>query len=156
MAIRQTRRTVLKAGSALAAASILPSGSYAQSEPLRLGVLSALTGAGGADGPRMLESMQLVAPEVDAVGADGVIQVRTQNQGTRVLLSVADNGCGMTEAFVRDSLFRPFQSTKKKGLGIGLFQCRAIVQAHGGGMQVESKVGEGTTFLVSLPVKDGQ
>ena len=98
----------------------------------------------------------LVLNARDAVGADGVIQVRTQNQGTRVLLSVADNGCGMTEAFVRDSLFRPFQSTKKKGLGIGLFQCRAIVQAHGGGMQVESKVGEGTTFLVSLPVKDGQ
>jgi ABC-type branched-subunit amino acid transport system substrate-binding protein len=68
MAIRQTRRTVLKAGSALAAASVLPSGSYAQSEPLRLGVLTALTGAGGADGPRMLKAMQLVADEVNAVG----------------------------------------------------------------------------------------
>ncbi len=68
MAIRQTRRTVLKAGSALAAASILPSGAYAQSEPLRLGVLTALTGAGGADGPRMLKAMQLVADEVNAVG----------------------------------------------------------------------------------------
>ena len=59
-----------------------------------------------------------------------------------VVLSVADNGCGMSQAFLKDSLFRPFQSTKKKGLGIGLFQSRAIVQAHGGGMQVESEVGQ--------------
>ena len=43
---------------------------------------------------------------------------------------------------MKDSLFRPFQSTKKKGLGIGLFQSRAIVQAHGGGMHVESEVGQ--------------
>jgi putative PEP-CTERM system histidine kinase len=98
----------------------------------------------------------LVLNAQDAVGPEGVIQVRTSINGQRVLLSVADNGCGMTETFLRESLFRPFQSTKKKGLGIGLFQCRAIVQAHGGGMQVESEAGKGTTFLVSLPVKDAQ
>ena len=57
---------------------------------------------------------------------------------------------------MKESLFRPFQSTKKKGLGIGLFQSRAIVQAHGGGMHVESEVGKGTTFLVSFPVNDEQ
>ena len=72
------------------------------------------------------------------------------------MLSVTDNGCGMSPAFLKESLFRPFQSTKKKGLGIGLFQSRAIVQAHGGGMQVESEVGKGTTFLVSFPVNDEQ
>lgn len=98
----------------------------------------------------------LVLNAQDAVGSAGVIQVRTSINGQRVLLSVADNGCGMSETFLRESLFRPFQSTKKKGLGIGLFQCRAIVQAHGGGMQVESQAGKGTTFLVSLPVKDAQ
>ena len=98
----------------------------------------------------------LVMNAQDAVGAEGVIQVRTSINGQRVFLSVADNGCGMSETFLKESLFRPFQSTKKKGLGIGLFQCRAIVQAHGGGMQVESVAGKGTTFLVSLPVKDAQ
>ena len=90
----------------------------------------------------------------DAVGRDGTIRVCTETHGGRVLLSVVDNGCGMSDTFLRESLFRPFQSTKKKGLGIGLFQCRAIVQAHGGGMRVESEVGKGTTFLVSLPAKD--
>ena len=98
----------------------------------------------------------LVLNARDAVGANGVIHVRTQSQGRRVVLSVMDNGCGMTPAFLKESLFRPFQTTKKKGLGIGLFQCRAIVQAHGGGVHVESEVGKGTTFLVSLPVKDAR
>jgi putative PEP-CTERM system histidine kinase len=96
----------------------------------------------------------LVLNARDALGLQGAIQVRTENQGKRVLLSVRDNGCGMSQAFLKESLFRPFQSTKKKGLGIGLFQARAIVQAHGGGMQVESEVGKGTTFRVTLPVKN--
>jgi signal transduction histidine kinase len=62
----------------------------------------------------------------------------------------------MSQVFVKESLFRPFHSTKKKGLGIGLFQSRAIVQAHRGGMHVESELGKGTTFLVSFPVKTQQ
>jgi len=97
----------------------------------------------------------LVLNARDALGAGGRIQVRTELRGAgRVVLSVVDNGCGMSQAFLKESLFRPFQSTKKKGLGIGLFQSRAIVQAHGGGMHVESEIGKGTTFLVSFPVYD--
>jgi putative PEP-CTERM system histidine kinase len=94
----------------------------------------------------------LVLNARDALTSDGAIQVRTEAKGDRVVLSITDNGCGMSHAFMRESLFRPFQSTKKKGLGIGLFQIRAIVNAHGGRMQVESEVGKGTTFVVSLPV----
>ena len=59
----------------------------------------------------------------------------------------------MSPGFVRDSLFRPFQSTKKKGLGIGMFQTRMVVEAHGGTIQVESEAGKGTTVRVSLPAK---
>ena len=94
----------------------------------------------------------LVINAKEALGPEGQIRVRTESQGARVVLSVTDNGCGMSASFMKESLFRPFQSTKKKGLGIGLFQARAIVQAHGGGMNVESEAGKGTTFLVSLPV----
>ena len=94
----------------------------------------------------------LVLNARDALGLDGRIEVRTEQRDGRVLLSVTDNGCGMDQAFVRDSLFRPFQSTKKKGLGIGLFQSRAIVHAHGGTIHVQSELSRGTTFLVSLPV----
>jgi putative PEP-CTERM system histidine kinase len=94
----------------------------------------------------------LVLNARDALGADGRIEVRTEHRDGRVFLSVSDNGCGMDPTFVKDSLFRPFQSTKKKGLGIGLFQSRSIVHAHGGAIHVESEIGRGTTFSISLPV----
>jgi putative PEP-CTERM system histidine kinase len=85
------------------------------------------------------------------VESGGHIQVRTDHRGGRVVLSVADDGCGMSPAFLKESLFRPFQSTKKKGLGIGMFQSRMVVEAHGGTIQVESEAGKGTTVRVSLP-----
>jgi signal transduction histidine kinase len=98
----------------------------------------------------------LVLNARDALDGGGAIQVRTEHRRGRIVLSVADNGCGMSPAFLSDSLFKPFQSTKAKGLGIGLFQSRAIVHAHGGSVQVESESGEGTTFQVSFPTKVGQ
>lgn len=87
----------------------------------------------------------------DAVANGGTITVSTLAQAGRVVLSVADNGRGMSEEFVRDALFRPFQSTKKDGLGIGMFQARLIVEAHRGTIHVDSEAGRGTTFRVSLP-----
>lgn len=96
----------------------------------------------------------LVLNARDALGAGGRIRVRTEHLRDSVVLTIADNGCGMSAAFVKDSLFRPFQSTKKEGLGIGMFQSQMIVEAHGGGIWVESEQGKGSTFRVSLPVKD--
>jgi signal transduction histidine kinase len=58
----------------------------------------------------------------------------------------------MSPLFLRDSLFRPFHTTKKDGLGIGLFQSRMIVEAHRGTIQVESEPGKGSTFRVILPL----
>jgi putative PEP-CTERM system histidine kinase len=95
----------------------------------------------------------LVLNARDAVADGGEIQVRTALEDGRVVVSVADNGCGMSHTFIRDSLFRPFQSTKAKGLGIGLFQSRRIVEAHGGQVLVESEPGRGTTFRVTFPLK---
>jgi putative PEP-CTERM system histidine kinase len=97
----------------------------------------------------------LVLNARDALGPGGRIGIRTEHAGGSVVLSVTDNGCGMSAAFLKDSLFRPFQSTKKKGLGIGMFQSRMIVEAHGGTIRVESEAGKGSTFRVSLPVKQG-
>ena len=88
----------------------------------------------------------------DAVGMEGQVTVETGERGGWAALSVADDGCGMSAAFLRDSLFRPFQTTKKKGLGIGMFQSRMIVEAHRGSIEVKSSPGIGTTFRVLLPL----
>jgi putative PEP-CTERM system histidine kinase len=95
----------------------------------------------------------LVLNARDAVGANGRITVETARQGEWVALSVSDNGCGMTEQFIKNSLFRPFRSTKKEGLGIGMFQSKTIVEAHRGKIHVESELGVGTKFRVILPLK---
>ena len=88
----------------------------------------------------------------EAIKAAGAIRVQTAKENGWVLFSVADDGCGMSDEFIRQSLFKPFQTTKKSGLGIGLFHSKAIVEAHQGRIEVESEVGKGTTFRVLLPI----
>ncbi len=64
---------------------------------------------------------------------------------------VKDEGCGIPEEFLRRHIFTPFKTTKKKGLGIGLYQCKQIVEAHGGKIEVTSEVERGSVFTVWLP-----
>jgi signal transduction histidine kinase len=64
---------------------------------------------------------------------------------------VTDSGCGMTDEFVRTSLFVPFQTTKKGGWGIGLYQAREIMTAHAGRIEVSSQEGHGTTVTLLFP-----
>jgi putative PEP-CTERM system histidine kinase len=88
----------------------------------------------------------------DALEPGGEVRIETSQTDDWAILSVADNGCGMSPIFLRASLFRPFQTTKKKGLGIGMFQSKMIVEAHRGKIQVESEPGAGTTIRVMLPL----
>lgn len=88
----------------------------------------------------------------DAVGSEGEVKIQTAAENEWAIVSVADNGCGMTPEFVRSSLFRPFQTTKKKGLGIGMFQSKMIVEAHQGRILVKSEPAVGTTFRIMLPL----
>jgi putative PEP-CTERM system histidine kinase len=90
----------------------------------------------------------------DATGKTGEIRVETAIDDRWAALSVSDNGCGMSQEFVARSLFRPFQTTKKKGVGIGLFHTKMIVEAHRGRIEVKSEEGKGTTFRVLLPLKE--
>jgi putative PEP-CTERM system histidine kinase len=69
-----------------------------------------------------------------------------------IVFRVRDTGRGMSEEFIRTSLFRPFATSKSTGLGVGLSQCRSIVEALGGAITVESRPGAGTTFAVHLPL----
>jgi putative PEP-CTERM system histidine kinase len=88
----------------------------------------------------------------EALGRDGRITIATSVSEGRASLSVSDNGRGMSPEFISRSLFRPFQTTKKKGLGIGMFQSKLIVEAHQGLLQVQSAPGRGTTFRLLLPL----
>jgi hypothetical protein len=94
----------------------------------------------------------LIMNASEAVNGNGVIHVSTIHEAGTVGFAVRDNGCGMSSEFIEKSLFRPFQTTKKKGLGIGLFHSRLIVEAHRGTVEVNSTVGTGTEFRVVLPI----
>lgn len=97
--------------------------------------------------------VNLILNAIEAIPADGAVRVSTAEDGGWLVLHVSDNGCGMSDEFLRRSLFRPFQTTKKHGLGIGMFQSRMIVEAHGGRIHVSSQIGRGSTFEIFLPVR---
>jgi putative PEP-CTERM system histidine kinase len=95
----------------------------------------------------------LVLNANDAVNERGDIRISTTTDNGWVVLSVADSGCGMSQDFIRENLFRPFQTTKKNGTGIGMFQSKLIVEAHKGRIEVDSTENQGTTFRVMLPIE---
>jgi hypothetical protein len=92
----------------------------------------------------------------EALGETGEIELsaglESEAAGAQNLVfRVCDNGRGMSDEFIRESLFRPFATTKPTGLGVGLSQCRSIVEVMGGAITVESHAGSGTRFAVHLP-----
>ncbi|MDD2558674.1 MAG: PEP-CTERM system histidine kinase PrsK [Desulfuromonadaceae bacterium] len=72
-----------------------------------------------------------------------------ENKGA--FIRVTDSGAGMSAEFIHTRLFKPFETTKEKGMGIGLYQCRQIIEGHGGHIDVQSELGGGTTFTLWLP-----
>jgi putative PEP-CTERM system histidine kinase len=99
---------------------------------------------------KVIENLMINA--ADALGNEGRITVATRYDEKWAEISVGDNGCGMSREFMTTELFKPFRTTKKKGMGIGLFHCKTIVEAHGGRIEVESETGKGSTFKVFLPL----
>jgi putative PEP-CTERM system histidine kinase len=95
----------------------------------------------------------LVLNAKEAIDKIGEIRVTTGRKDAWVILCVSDTGCGMSKEFMEKSLFRPFKTTKKRGMGIGLYHSQMIVEAHHGKIEVESEIGRGTTFRVFLPMK---
>lgn len=94
----------------------------------------------------------LLLNSIEATDERGVIGIETGRSGGYAFIRAKDNGCGMSKSFIQTALFRPFMTTKSRGLGIGLFQCRQIVEAHEGRIEVESAEGEGSIFTVYLPL----
>ncbi len=95
----------------------------------------------------------LVVNAREAMTDGGIVRVTTATADGQVLLTVTDTGHGMDEDFIRNGLFRPFHSTKTKGLGIGMFQCKKIIEAHDGTIRVASTPGCSTSFTVAFPTQ---
>ena len=96
--------------------------------------------------------LNLLVNAVEATGGGQSVRVVYGRRDGLAFVEVCDSGCGMNADFMKNKLFKPFETTKKHGFGIGLYQCRQIVEAHGGKIGVESREGEGTTFSVFLPL----
>jgi putative PEP-CTERM system histidine kinase len=88
----------------------------------------------------------------DATPSDGKVSVEVSQAGPHVTISVTDTGKGMEPEFLRDRLFRPFDTTKgAAGMGIGAHQAREYVCSLGGHVDVQSSPGQGTRFAITLP-----
>ncbi|MBI5376482.1 MAG: PEP-CTERM system histidine kinase PrsK [Candidatus Schekmanbacteria bacterium] len=85
----------------------------------------------------------------------GVIDISVNKNNDRINVSISDNGKGITQDFIKKSLFKPFQTTKEGGLGIGLYQCKTIIGAHEKAtLDVESEKGKGAKFIISFPISE--
>jgi signal transduction histidine kinase len=94
----------------------------------------------------------LIQNAVEATSPEGEVKVTVRRQGQKALIEVRDSGKGMSEEFIRDGLFRPFESTKASGMGIGTYESREYIRELGGKMEVQSTPGKGSSFLIALPV----
>jgi two-component system NtrC family sensor kinase len=91
----------------------------------------------------------------DAIERDGRVCLRTRREGLEVQTEVEDTGCGMSEEQM-EKVFFPFYTTKGvgKGTGLGLSISYGIIESFGGRIEVRSRVGEGTTFTLALPIRE--
>ncbi|HNC53085.1 MAG TPA: PEP-CTERM system histidine kinase PrsK [Accumulibacter sp.] len=96
----------------------------------------------------------LVQNALDATEHGGRVWVRLARQGAQALVEVGDNGHGMSPEFVRERLFKPFQTTKPTGMGIGAYESFQYVHELGGKMSVDSAVDVGTQVDLLLPLFD--
>lgn len=95
-------------------------------------------------------ALNLMLNAVEATEGNRLVEVEVGEQELPYL-RVIDQGCGIPDAYLHHLLFTPFMSTKKHGLGIGLYQSKQIVEAHGGSIEVVSRLDHGSAFTVWLP-----
>lgn len=93
----------------------------------------------------------LIQNAQEATQDDGIVEVVVSDESEWVNIEIKDSGCGMDTEFLRNHLFRPFDTTKgNAGMGIGVYESREFVSSLGGRMDVISTPGEGTSFTIKL------
>ncbi|HKY45545.1 MAG TPA: ATP-binding protein [Pyrinomonadaceae bacterium] len=105
------------------------------------------------DAARVEEVIEnLVLNALEAMESGGTLTIEAcENADGAPMFSVSDTGRGMSRSFIEQRLFRPFSTTKKTGIGLGLYTCREVIKASSGTIEVDSVEGAGTTFRVVLP-----
>jgi putative PEP-CTERM system histidine kinase len=99
--------------------------------------------------------VHLIRNAQEATGRDGTVRIGVAAAGAGVEITIEDTGCGMDPEFIRNRLFRPFDTTKgSKGMGIGVYQARTLIMDAGGSLRVESEPGVGSRFAIWLPLHD--
>jgi signal transduction histidine kinase len=97
--------------------------------------------------------LNVVMNALQAMPEGGRLSIAVGRAGGAAEIRVEDSGCGIAPDD-RERIFDPFFTTKKEGTGLGLSVCYGIVQRHGGEIEVESEIGEGTTVKIRLPERD--
>ncbi|MBU4262514.1 MAG: response regulator [Proteobacteria bacterium] len=98
--------------------------------------------------------MNLLVNAAHAIDNQGMIRIKTFTENDLIVVSITDTGCGISPE-IQNKIFAPFFTTKKAGVGtgLGLSIVTEIVARHGGEISVESEVGKGSTFTISIPVQ---
>jgi signal transduction histidine kinase len=96
--------------------------------------------------------VNLVENAVDAMPTGGTLTVSSEESGESVKISFTDTGMGMPNATMKN-LWKPLQTTKAKGMGMGLAICKRIIDAHKGDITIENRTGGGTTVTIRIPNK---
>jgi len=128
-------------------------GKASQVAPIDLELTPGITTVGHED---RLDHVigHLVQNALDATATGGSITVKLGRDGPCAVLEVTDSGVGMTPEFVRDRLFKPFETSKADGMGIGVYESTQYVASLGGQILVDSTLGAGTRVRVVLPCGD--
>jgi len=92
----------------------------------------------------------IIQNAIEATPKDGTVVVRLSRHDTEAIIEIEDTGHGMSEKFVQERLFKPFESTKSAGMGIGVFESREYIQEIGGKLEVSTQESVGTTFYITL------
>lgn len=94
----------------------------------------------------------LVTNAIQAIENEGTVTIRAWSDKGRIVIEVSDTGPGIPPD-VKENLFTPYFTTKHRGLGLGLCISKEIIKAHGGGIEVFTEAGKGTTFSIWLPLE---
>ncbi len=97
--------------------------------------------------------LNLLENAMQACREGGMIRLTGEKRGSRLILSVADDGPGIAPE-VQERVFEPFFTTRSDGTGLGLAIVRGVAEAHGGDVRVESSPGQGSLFILDLPLGD--